>query len=95
MPGRKSSKKASKKTSVKNSKGKKQVSKKQVSKKEVGKFTVTLTCLKCKKKVEIRDFTKKPMKNGTMLVMGFCPNGCKTKEGKPMKVSGCVSKDKL
>ena len=85
MPGRKSSKKASKKTSIKNNK----------NKKEVGKVTVTLTCLKCKKKVEIRDFTKKPMKNGTMLVMGICPNGCKTKEGKPMKVSGFVSKNKL
>tara|TARA_Y100000389_G_C17032781_1_gene304274 strand:+ start:197 stop:457 length:261 start_codon:yes stop_codon:yes gene_type:complete len=86
MPGRKSSKK----TSVKNSKVKK-----GVSKKEVGKVTVTLTCLKCKKKVEIIDFTKKPMKNGTMLVMGICPNGCKTKEGKPMKVSGFVSKKNL
>ena len=94
MPGRKSSKKTSKKTSVKNSKGKKGVSKKEVGKTTV-KVTVTLTCFKCKKKVEIRDFTQKEMKNGTMLVMGFCPNGCKTKEGKPMKVSGFVSKDKL
>ena len=94
MPGRKSSKKASKKISIKNSKGKNGVSKKESGKTTV-QVTVTLTCFKCKKKVEIRDFTKKEMKNGTMLVMGFCPNGCKTKEGKPMKVSGFVSKDKL
>ena len=35
------------------------------------------------------------MKNGTTLVKGECPKGCKTKEGKVMRVAGFVGKDKL
>jgi hypothetical protein len=81
MPGRRVSKKASKKAS-----------KKVGVKNTKG---VTVTCLKCKKKVELLKYTKKTMKNGTTLVKGECPKGCKTKDGKVMKVAGFVGKDKL
>ena len=56
---------------------------------------VTVTCLKCKQKVELQKYTRKTMKNGTTLVKGECPNGCKTKDGSKMKVAGFVGKDKL
>lgn len=81
MPGRKSSTKAGKKAS-----------KKVGVKNNKG---VTVTCLKCKKKVELLKYSKKTMKNGTTLVKGECPKGCKTKEGKVMQVAGFVGKDKL
>ena len=81
MPGRRVSKKASKKAS-----------KKVGVKNNKG---VTVTCLKCKKKVELLKYSKKTMKNGTTLVKGECPKGCKTKEGKVMQVAGFVGKGKL
>jgi len=81
MPGRRVSKKAGKKASNKVG-----------VKNNKG---VTVTCLKCKKKVELLKYSKKTMKNGTTLVKGECPKGCKTKEGKVMQVAGFVSKKNL
>ena len=74
-------------------KGSKKSGKKTVSSSKNN--NVTVTCLKCKNKVELQKYTKKTMKNGTTLVKGECPNGCKTKDGNKMKVAGFVGKDKL
>ena len=60
-------------------KGSKKSAKKTVSSSKNN--NVTVTCLKCKNKVELQKYTKKTMKNGTTLVKGECPNGCKTKDG--------------
>lgn len=76
-------------------KGSKKSAKKTVSSNKNNNKSVTVTCLKCKNKVELQTYSKKTMKNGTTLVKGECPKGCKTKDGNKMKVAGFVSKDKL
>lgn len=76
-------------------KGSKKSGKKTVSSNKNNNKSVTVTCLKCKNKVELQKYSRKTMKNGTTLVKGECPKGCKTKEGKSVQVAGFVGKDKL
>ena len=54
---------------------------------------MTVTCLKCKEKIDLVDYTTKKTKNGAILVQGVCPKGCVTKENKPMKVAGFAKKE--
>lgn len=54
---------------------------------------MTVTCLKCRKKVDLSDYTTQKTKNGAILIQGLCPKGCVTKENKPMKVSGFAKKE--
>ena len=49
---------------------------------------VTVTCLKCKSKIQLTDYTSKKTKNGAMLVQGICNKGCMTNDNKPVKVAG-------
>lgn len=46
---------------------------------------MTVTCLKCKKKVGLSDYTSK---HEALLIKGICPKGCVTKENNPMRVAG-------